>query len=307
MRTTRLLGAALTAVFLAAGAIYAASDLVIPMKFVPTTKPGDVAAALRDGLSSRAVALSIVDERSVKTRDLVGEGTSDSDELFKIRTAGHFPSFMKASLEGRMNAWGVLFRADSNLILEIHVARYFVREKNEVVGSTFNAEVQLPFTLRDRAGTVFSEGTAMGTAKRYGRKRSGENCNEVLSDALEQAAANVVNTASLQDAWLAASPQPGPHDVASLVTPMPENPKRVVMATPGGKPVAPRPAALAKTPSQLLTEVTKLRRQQMSTNVVVDYVSKQTLATAFSADDLVAWKRAGVPEPVMRAALQRAP
>ena len=307
MRATRLLTAALTAVFLAAGAIHAASDLVIPMKFVPTTTPGDVAAALRDGLSNRAVALSIVDERSVKARDLIGEGTSDNDELFKIRTAGHFPSFMKASLEGRMNAWGVLFRADSNLILEVHVARYFVREKNEVVGSTFNAEVQLPFTLRDRAGTVFSEGTAMGTAKRYGRKRSGENCNEVLSDALEQAAANVINTASLQDAWLAASPKPGPHDVASLVTPMPQHPKRVVMAVPGAKPVAQRAATLPKTPSQLLADLTKLRRQKLGNDLLVDYVSKQTLATGFSADDLVAWKRAGVPEPVMKAALQRAP
>jgi hypothetical protein len=36
-------------------------------------------------------------------------------------------------------------------------------------------------------------------------------------------------------------------------------------------------------------------------------VSKQTLATAFSANDLVAWKQAGIPEPVMQAALQRAP
>ena len=70
-----------------------------------------------------------------------------------------------------------------------------------------------------------------------------------------------------------------------------------------------RPPAphLLKTPAQLLADVTKLRRQKLGTDVLVDYVSKQTLATAFSANDLVAWKNAGVPEPVMQAALQRAP
>jgi hypothetical protein len=53
--------------------------------------------------------------------------------------------------------------------------------------------------------------------------------------------------------------------------------------------------------------VTTLRRQQLGTSVLVDFVSKQTLTAAFSANDLVAWKKAGVPEPVMQAALQRAP
>jgi len=67
------------------------------------------------------------------------------------------------------------------------------------------------------------------------------------------------------------------------------------------------PAAHAKTPAQLLADVTKLRRQQLGTSVLVDFVSKQTLASAFSANDLVAWKKAGIPEPVMQAALQRAP
>jgi hypothetical protein len=67
------------------------------------------------------------------------------------------------------------------------------------------------------------------------------------------------------------------------------------------------PATHPKTPSQLLADVTTLRRQQLGTSVLIDYVSKQTLASGFSANDLVAWKKAGVPEPVMQAALQRAP
>jgi hypothetical protein len=53
--------------------------------------------------------------------------------------------------------------------------------------------------------------------------------------------------------------------------------------------------------------VTKLRHQQFGTPLIVDYVSRQTLAAGFSANDLVAWKKAGVPEPVMQAALKQAP
>jgi hypothetical protein len=67
------------------------------------------------------------------------------------------------------------------------------------------------------------------------------------------------------------------------------------------------PATHPKTPAQLLADVTTLRNQQLGTSVLVDFVSKQTLTAAFSANDLVAWKKAGVPEPVMQAALQRAP
>ena len=67
------------------------------------------------------------------------------------------------------------------------------------------------------------------------------------------------------------------------------------------------PAALPKTPGQLLADVKRLRREQVGTALLVEYVSKQTLSSPFSANDLVQWKKAGVPEPVTAAALQRAP
>jgi hypothetical protein len=50
-----------------------------------------------------------------------------------------------------------------------------------------------------------------------------------------------------------------------------------------------------------------LRRQQVGTPLFVDYVSKQTLAIGFSADDLVAWKKAGVPNRSCARRFQRAP
>jgi hypothetical protein len=268
-----------------------ASDLVIPLKFIPTTKQGEVSAQLREGISSRAVAIEIEDARGMKSIDLVGEGTADNDSVFRIRAAGHVPSFAKHALRDRLSTWGVVVDEKSSLVLSIKATRVFVRETNLVFGSSYQAEVQFPFVLRDRAGHVFAEGTALGMAQQKGRKRNAANCGEVLSNALEQAAANLMNNASLQEGWAAAKPQAAAVAVAGkpkIATKSVEN-------------------ADAKTPDQLLQEVNKLRKQQLGTNVLVAYVQKQTLVSAFSADDLVAWKKAGVPEPVMQAAMKRAP
>jgi hypothetical protein len=294
------------ALSLAAGVAIAGEDLVIPLKFIPTTKPGAVKAALQEGVSSRAITLAVQDGRAVGSRDIIGEGTGTGDDTFKIRYAGHLPGFLKTTIQDRFNAWGVLFEDTSDLALMIRVTRFSVHETHAFFGSTFTAEVQLPWILADRAGHVFAEGTAMGTGKTKGRWRNPVNCEEVLSDALQEAAAALLGDAKLQGAWLTAKPEPAPASMAAAPAAPPLKP--VAMAVPASRVHSKTaPATLPKTPSQLLSDVTRLRRQQLGTNVIVDYVSKQTVATGFSADDLVAWKKAGVPEPVMRAALQRAP
>jgi len=279
------------AIVLAVGVVAAGDDLVIPLKFIPTTNPSKVYPTLREGISNKPVALAIEDTRQVKTRDLIGDGTGAGDEPFRIRYAGHLPSYLKKTLNDRFGTWGFQTDEHANLVLVIKVTRFNVNERHAFYGSLFTAEVQLPWTLTDRAGHVFASGTALGTGKTKGRWRNPINCEEVLADALQQAAVTVANDAKLQDAWLAAAPQRAPAPVATAPA---------VAKTAAAKPGA-------KTPAQLLVDVNKLRSKQLGTKVLVDFVSKQTLASAFSANDLVAWKKAGVPEPVMQAALKRAP
>jgi hypothetical protein len=302
MRSIRFV--ALAAV-LAAGTLHAGEDLVIPLKFIPTTKPGAVKATLQEGLSSKPIALVVQDSRTVASRDIIGEGTGAGDDTFRIRYAGHLPGYLKTTAQDRFNAWGVLFEDTSNLVLTIRVTRFHVHETRAFMNSTFTAEVQLPYVLADRAGHVFAEGTAMGNGKTKGRWRNPVNCEEVLSDALQQAGATLLSDTKLQEAWVAAKPEAGAMaDTKPAAAPL----KPVVMAVPPARVHSKTaPASLPKTPSQLLTDVTRLRKQQLGTDLLVDYVSQQSLATGFSADDLVAWKKAGVPEPVMRAAMQRAP
>jgi predicted secreted protein len=303
----RLWGAVTAAfVALSAGAAHAGDDLIIPLKFIPPTKLGKATPQFREGISNKPIAIAIEDVRQVATKDLIGEGTGFGDDTFRIRFAGFLPSYLKTTVQDRFGTWGVQTDEKANLVLTIKVTRFHVAEKHAFYGSMFTAEVQLPWTLTDRAGHVFASGTAIGAGKTKGRWRNPINCEEVLADALQQAAAVAASDAKLQDAWLAAVPQAAPAPVAAAA------PARAAYAV-GSTVVADRgnvrpPTSHAlKTPAQLLADVTKLRRQKLGTSVLVDYVSKQTLASAFSANDLVAWKQAGVPEPVMEAALQRAP
>ncbi|HZN55787.1 MAG TPA: YajG family lipoprotein [Candidatus Polarisedimenticolaceae bacterium] len=309
MRTIRLACPVLVcSLALAAAPALAGEDLIIPLKFIPTTKPGSVRATLQEGVSSKPVALVVEDSRTVTAKDLVGDGTGAKDDTFRIRYAGHLPSYLKTTLQDRFNAWGIQFDDKSDLVLQIRTTRFYVHETHAFLASTFTAEVQLPWTLADRTGHVFATGTAMGSGKTKGRWRNAVNCEEVLADALQEAAVGVAGDAKLQEAWIAAKPSRAPavadHPTAPAIPP-------IAMAVPpsrlSSKAAPAKAAALPKTPAQLLVDVNRLRRQQLGTSVLVDFVSKQTLATGFTANDLMAWKRAGVPEPVMRAALARAP
>ena len=307
MYIKRFFGAVLAGfLVLGFGPARAGEDLFIPLKFIPTVSPGKVAPPLREGISNKPIAIAIEDARQVKTKDLIGEGTGVGDDTFRIRFAGHLPSYLKTTVQDRFGAWGVQTDEKSNLVLAIKVTRFHVAERHAFYGSIFTAEVQLPWTLTDRAGHVFASGTAMGTGKTKGMWRNRINCEEVLADALQEAAATAAGDAKLQEAWLAATPQRG---TASVAASAPARPKSAVgMAVPASRVNSKvSPATHPRTPAQLLVDVTTLRRQQLGTSLLVDFVSKQTLASAFSANDLVAWKKAGVPEPVMQAALQRAP
>jgi len=300
MRAMRLAGAISIGVLaLALAPAHAGDDLIIPLKFIPTSRPGSVTAALREGISNKPIAVAFEDVRQVKSKDLIGEGTGAGDDTFRIRFAGHLPGFLKTTVQDRFGTWGVQTNETSNLVLLVKVTRFHVRETHAFYGSVFTAEVQFPWTLVDRAGHVFASGTAMGDGKTKGRWRNPINCEEVLSDALQEAAAAIAGDARLQDAWLAANPEPAPAPVAK--TPVDAAPHSARGNAKQAKDSA------AKTPAQLLAEVTKLRRQQLGTSLLVDYVSRQTIASAFSANDLVQWKKAGVPEPVMAAALKQAP
>jgi hypothetical protein len=61
------------------------------------------------------------------------------------------------------------------------------------------------------------------------------------------------------------------------------------------------------TPDELLAELVKLKKQGFTTELLVDYVNQKSLKSGLTADDMVKWKKAGMPQDVIQAALKRAP
>ena len=94
--------------------------------------------------------------------------------------------------------WGLRQEQPAARTLTIQLTRFALDESNKALGSVYGTEVKLAYTLKDARGNLLASGATSGTAHRYGRAHSVDNCNEVLSDSLKEALANVLADQRLQ-------------------------------------------------------------------------------------------------------------
>jgi hypothetical protein len=184
-------------------------------------------------------------------------------------------------------------------VLTVRLTRFWVDESVKTVGSTYSAEVNALFRLAE-GGRLVYEGVAAGTARRYGKSENEENLSEVLSNALKEAYAKGLSDPGLQNAWTAA-PRPEPRGPYAAPEPRPEpRPREAGEAGGGG-------ASKGVSPAALLADLKELQRQGFTADLLVDYVDQRTLTSEMTAGDLAAWRDAGVPDEVIKAALARSP
>jgi hypothetical protein len=268
--------AAATAVLALAGAAVAQErgSFDIVLRFVPQENVDVSMPTLPPGVRERPLKLVYEDARPVSDKVVVGDSSDDRDVISPIRAANDVATFGEQVLRRNADQWAIRLAPDADLTLAVRLTRFFVSERKRPIGSTYTAEAQVAFTLADARGRPLWEGAAAGDAARYGRSRSADNCNEVLSNAIKEAYADLFSNVGLQGAWMGkAAPRP---------------PRRIA-------------------PADLLADLVKLKGQGFATDVLVDYVNQRTLARALSADDLVRWKDAGMPEEVIKAALAHSP
>ena len=253
----------------------------ISLRYMPQESVATSNALLLPGMSDRPVNPSIAEGRAGNDPAVVGDSTDDDDRVWPVRASNDVIAWANEVLKKNAADWGIKTTTDAPLTLTGKLTRFRVVESNKAVGSTYNAEAQVTFTLQDAQGRTLWEGAASGDATRYGKSRSQENTNEVLSDAMKEAYANLFNDAGLQNAWIG-------------------------KAKPAAASAAAAPSTPPITPSELLADLVKLKKQGFTTDLLVDYVNQKTLSATLSADDLVAWKKAGMPDEVIKAALERA-
>lgn len=76
-------------------------------------------------------------------------------------------------------------------------------------------------------------------------------------------------------------------------------------AAPAGT-AASAPAAAGLTTSELKSKVLDLMHESVSTDVIVAYVKSRRVATALTADEIIDWKKSGIAESVIEAAIAQA-
>jgi len=255
-----------------------AGPFTISLRYAPQESVADASVVLAPGLPDRPLALSLADSRAGSDPSLLGDRSDDDDRSWPVKASNDVVAWADEVLRKTATDWGIKTAPDAPLALSGKLTRLRTLESNKAVGSTYNAEVQVAFTLANAAGETLWEGTAAGDATRYGKSRSEENTNEVVSDAIKEAYANLFNDAGLQNAWAGkAAPRAGA-----------------------------APAGPAVTPAALLADLVKLKGQGFDAALLVDFVNQKTLSATLSADDLVAWKNAGMPDEVIKAAIARA-
>jgi hypothetical protein len=244
----------------------------VALTYAPTTAVAEASATPSSEMRAVAVALLVSDGRGLADPAVIGNRSDDDDRRSEVRASNDVVAFVESALAKQARDWGFVLAAPeaAGVLLVGKIVQFRIEETNQAVGASYSSEVTLEFELRDRAGKSLASGSYFGDASRYGKKFSAENTNEVLSDALAEALAKGLGDPSLRAAW-------------------------------GGTP-APA-AASAITPEAALAELKARKARGADEAALQEYLRQQTLTRALGADDLAAWKAAGVPESVVRVAM----
>jgi uncharacterized lipoprotein YajG len=257
--------------------------MTMALQYTPQESVGTSSAVLAPGIADRPVRLSIEDGRAGNDPTVIGEISDHDDQVFPVHASNSVAGWANEVLQKNVADWGVKVSPNAPLSLTGKLTQFRLAASTKALGSTYNAEIQVNFILKDAQSRTLWEGAAAGDATRYGHSYSAENANEVLSDALKEAYADAFNNPGLQSAWTSG--------------------KGRASSAAASAPVTTEPAV---TPSELLTDLVKLKKQGFTTDLLIDYVNQKTLTKTLSADDLVTWKNAGMPQEVIKAALGRA-
>jgi len=177
-------------------------ELGVSLKFAPQEGVATTSPDLLPSTSEHPIDIRVEDSRGGDDAAKIGEGTNDDDQTFPIRAGSDVVAFVQETTRSMADAWGVQQKDASDRVLNLRLVRYFVTESNKAVGSMYTAEVKLAYALTDAKGRKLAEGSTSGEAHRYGRARSADNCNEVLSDALKESFASALSDTRMQQAWV---------------------------------------------------------------------------------------------------------
>jgi hypothetical protein len=183
-----------------------------------------------------------------------------------VKATSSVADFATGVLRRCLGEWGVRL-GGGGLVLHGEITNLFVTEDQ-----TYSTSVSIRFRLEDGGGKTLWEGIATGDAHQWGRSFEEENYVEEISDALKRTYANLVSTRVFQEAW-------------------------------AGRPLAADSAAM--TPDVLKEKILEMMKAGISNETIASYARGIRTSPPLTGDDVLAWKKAGIAEEVIRAALDQ--
>lgn len=176
------------------------ADVTVALDFQPQEViTGNDISSLPPYMLDKPVTLALVDSRGEPT-DKIGQGTNDDDTTFAYRADKPVGGFVQSIVTQLAVSSGLHVDPSASLQLKLRLTGFSIEESNKPFGSMYGGSVRLAYTL-EQSGETLCEGASEGSAHRYGQSASAENVAEVLSDATQEAFANVLADAKLRQAW----------------------------------------------------------------------------------------------------------
>lgn len=189
-------------------------ELTVPLKFTPQEGVHESSADLPPTLLNQSVEIRVEDARKLDDSLLIGQGTGGDDKRFPVHANHDVAAFVQDVATSVAKEWSLKTDHPAARTLILQLTRFNIDESNKALGSIYAAEVKFAYILKDAKGRTLGEGAGSGTAHRYGHAHSPENINEVLSDALKEAYANVLSDKPLQTAWISGTRNTAPSAAA---------------------------------------------------------------------------------------------
>lgn len=251
------------------------AELVIDLKYVPT-EPEEV-------LEKRGVLpvggppleILLVTDARTERENLVGRNIEKGADIpvFSKRPVG---PWVTQVLEQSFGEWGTPSTSGAHLVVEPELIKLFVEEEH-----TYKAEVTMRFRLRRRDGPEIWAGVVGGAASRFGRSLKEENYQEALSDALLSCISKFWTDPGFRQAWAAGRPL----DVS------------------GGPAAKPAPTEILA-PEAAMAKLLELQEAGFDEDGLAAWVRRVDFTRPLNADDMIAWKKAGIPQAAIRAAME---
>ncbi|MFN7976449.1 MAG: hypothetical protein U0166_29630, partial [Acidobacteriota bacterium] len=164
----------------------AASDVItVPLEYRPTSRDEDRAIDVT-GLSSVRLTVGPVTDRREKPGD-IGVNIEDGREI-PVRSGSDVAAFVRGIVKKELAAFGIAIAdSGSGPSLDVDIQTLWVEEDQ-----IYKGQVKLRFTLKGADGKELWAGIVSGSATRWGRSKSKDNYNEVISDSLGDALENLV-------------------------------------------------------------------------------------------------------------------